>query len=109
MAGPRQQLRRQDAGRQGAAVGVVGEEIPAAEHQVREGRERHDVGDRGMAAVAAMAAGQLQPLGESAIGLGEAFVDEGHPGDQGGGHRPKAWQEDAELPLRQRDSRGRLR
>ena len=88
------------AGPLGGDVGVVGERIPRAEHEVVERGERHEVPDQRAAVVGALAEADRVHQGERADRLGEPALDELDAGDQRGGDGAQADGEHAEAARR---------
>jgi hypothetical protein len=88
-----QQVRRQDPRRTGGLICVLGKDVPAAEDQVRQVGQRHQVLDAHEPGVRAFAEAQLLQLGERAIGPGQTFTHEMDASDEGGGHRPQTRQQ----------------
>ena len=89
--------RLEHAGALGGDVGVVGERIPRAEHDVVERGERHEVADQRGAVVGALAEADGAHLGERADRCGLAALGEFDAGDQRGRHGAEADGEHAEL------------
>ena len=79
------------AGALGGDVGVVGERVPRAEHDVVELGDRHEVLDQRAAVVGALAEADRVHQGQRADRLGQAPLDQLDAGDEGGanaGARP---------------------
>src|SRR6185436_8181119 len=89
--------RVEHAGADGRLVGVVGEDVPAAERDVLEAGERDVVADRGGVAVGALANADVAELRERADRLADAAADREHAGDERGRDRAHARQQDPEL------------
>ena len=99
----REHLRRQHAGLRRRLVGVVRENVPAAENEVRELRQRHELLHRREARLRALAEPELLHLGHRAERPGEPLADQVHAGDQRRGHGAEARQQHGQLALRGRD------
>ena len=93
------------ARRAGRRVAVFLEDVPAAEHQVVEPRQGHEILDFGRLALGALAKANRAHLGERTDGLGEALADGDDAGDGGGADGTEADQEDAEFTLSRSDTR----
>ena len=97
------------AGALGGDVGVVGERVPRAEHDVVERGERHEVPDQRAAVVGALAEADRVHQGQRADRLGEAALDELDAGDQRRGDGAEADGEDAEAAVGWRNVGSRWR
>ena len=82
--------RLEDAGLLRRLVGVVGEDVPAAEDEVLEPGERHEVLDQRGAVVRPLAEADGPHLRQAADGLGEAAPDRLDAGDERRRHRAHA-------------------
>ena len=87
------------AGALGGDIGVVGERIPRAEHDVVEVGDRHEVLDQRAAIVGAPAEADRAHLRQRADRVGHAALDELDAGDERRGDRAEADGEDTESPL----------
>ena len=87
------------AGRAGRGVAVFFEDVPAAEHDVVELRERHELVDLRGAVVGALAETDRAHLRERSNGLRETLADGNDAGDGGGADRAEPDEEDAQLAL----------
>ena len=83
----------------GGDVGVVGERVPRAEHDVVELGDRREVLDHRAAVVGALAEADRVHQRERADRLGEAALHQLDAGDQGGGDRAEPDGQDAEAPV----------
>ncbi len=88
------------AGHAGRGVAVFLEDVPAAEHDVVEAGERHELVDLRRAVFGALAETNRAHLRQRADRLGQTLADGHHAGDGGGAHRPEANQENAQFALR---------
>ena len=95
------------AGALGGDVGIVGERVPRAEHDVVERGERHEVLDQRAAVVGALAEADGVHQGQRADRLGHAPLDQLDAGDEGGGDGAEADGEHAEAPVGRLHGRGR--
>ena len=95
------------AGAGGGDVGVVGEHVPRAPHDVLERGERHEVLDQRAAVLGALAEPDRAHLREAADRQAHAALDELDAGDEGGGDRAEADREHAEAARGGGDSWGR--
>ncbi len=93
----RQVLLRQHPGLGRRHERVVGEQIPAAEHDVVELRERNELTDERRARISPLAQPDRAHLGQRADRLGRAAPDRLDPGHEGGRDRAHAGGQDAEL------------
>ena len=84
------------AGADGGDVGVVGEHVPRAPHDVFERGERHEVLDQRAAVLGALAEADRAHLGQAADRQALAPLDQLDAGDQGGGDGAEADGEHAE-------------
>jgi hypothetical protein len=85
------------AGADRGLVGVVREDVPAAEHDIVERRQRDVVLDRRRVVVGALADPDVTELGQRADRLADPAADRLHAGDEGGRDRAHAGEQDAEL------------
>jgi hypothetical protein len=94
------------AGRPGRGVAVFLEDVPPAEHDVVEARQRCKLADLRRPALGALAEANRAHLGQRADRLGQALADGHHAGDGGGAHSPEAYEKQAQLALRGGDVYG---
>ena len=87
----------QDASVDGRVIGVLWKDIPAAEDQAVDVGQRHEVFDERRAFFGALAKADGAHLGQRANGLADAGFDGFDAGDNRGGHRAHAGNEDAEF------------
>ena len=99
--------RLEHAGALGGDVGVVGERVPGAEHDVVEAGERHEVADERRALVGALAEPDRRHLRERADRCGLPAPCELDAGDQRGGDGAEADGEHTEAAGGRLDGRGR--
>ena len=92
----------------GGDVGVVGERVPRAEHDVVELGDRGEVLDQRAAVVGALAEADRVHQGQRADRLGQAPLHQLDAGDEGGGDGAEADGEDAEAPVGRLHGRGRM-
>ena len=90
-------------------VGVVGERIPRAEHDVVERGERHEVVDQRLTVLGALAEADRAHLGERADRRADAAPHQLDAGDQGRGDGAEADREHAEASFGWGDRWGRGR
>ena len=90
----------EDAAADGGLVGVVGDRVPGAEHEVVEPRQGHEVLDQRHAAFGALAEADGAALGERPDGLGGAAPQVLDAGEERRRHGAEADDEHAELALR---------
>src|SRR5262249_39988915 len=83
--------------------GVVGEDVPAAERQVLQPGERHEVLDEREARVGALPEAQLLHLRDRPERPREAPSDQMHAGNQRGRHGPESGQENGQPSLARGD------
>ena len=83
------------AGYTGRGVAVFFEDVPAAEHDVVQARERQELVDLRRAAFGALAETNRAHLRERADRLGQTLADGHHAGNRGGADRPETYQEKA--------------
>ena len=98
-----EQRRLDDAGRSRRGVAVVLEDVPAAEHEIVERRQRHDVADLRRTALGPLAETDGAHLRQRADRLGEALANGEHAGDGRGADGAEADQQHAELAARRSD------
>ena len=98
--------RLEHAGANRRRVGVVGERVPRAEHEVVEGRERHRVTDERRAVVGALAEPDRAHLRERPDRLGHPPPRQLDACHQRARDRAEPDGEDAEAALGRRDGRG---
>ena len=94
-----EQRALEHAGRAGRGVAVFFENVPAAEHDVVELRERHELVDLRGAVLGALAEADRAHLRERSNGFREALADGDHAGDGGGADGAEADEENAQLAL----------
>jgi hypothetical protein len=87
----------------GRGVGVVRDRVPGAEHDVIQGRQRHEVADQGRAPLGPLAQTDGAHLGERADRTGRAAAHVLDARDERGRDGTEAHAEHAELPFRRRD------
>ena len=93
----------EDAGGFRGAVAVLGEDVPAAEHQVVEPGERHDLVDHGRTAFRPFAQTNVPHLGQRTDGLCESFADGDNAGNKGRADGTQTDQEHTEFAARGSD------
>ena len=98
-------LRAEDAGFGGGVVGVVGEDVPPAEHDIVQLCQRNKLLDLGDAIFGALAQPDGSHLRERADGGGLAPADQLHAGDKCGGDGTHAGRQHAQLALGGRNLR----
>ena len=103
-----QARRLDDTGVHGSVVGVVGEEVPAAEDEVFQAGQRHEILDQGAVVLGALAEANGPVLRQRADGPAHALLDQLDARDQGRAHGAEAGKQDAKLALRRRDCHLRL-
>ena len=91
----------------GGDVGVVGERVPGAEHDVVERGDRCEVLDHRAAIVGALAEADRVHQGQRSDRLGQAALHQLDAGDEGGGDGAEADGQDAEAPVGRAHGRGR--
>ncbi len=96
-------LLRQHPRLGGRLVGVVGEEVPAAEDDVVELGQRDELVDERRARVGPLAEANRPHLRERADGLRDPLPDRLDPSHEGGGDRAHPGGQDAELARRRAD------
>ena len=84
-------------------VGIVGVDVPPAEDDVVEPRDRHQLVDARAAVVGALAEAHGAHLGQAPHRLRQTLADGLHAGHERRGHRPHPGEKDAQLPLRGSD------
>src|SRR5579862_1994414 len=89
----------QNAGLAGGLVTIVVEEVPAAEDQIIQLRQGHEVLDAGRARLRAFAQANGAHLGKRADGARQLAANGFNPGNKSGCHGPHAWNQNAQLPL----------
>ena len=85
----------ENAGVQRGFEGIVGNWVPAAENEVRQLFERHEVPNKGGAALGAFAQANCAQLRKRADRLGFAAADEFDSGHERRAHGAHAWHQDA--------------
>ena len=95
-----EQRRLQNAGRFCRAVAVLREDVPAAEDEIVEGGQRHDLVDQGRTAFRPLSQTDMTHLGQRADGLGNSFANGDDAGDEGRADGPEADQKHAEFAAR---------
>ena len=96
-------LALEDAGLAGGRVGVVGEDVPGAEDEVVQLRQRDEVLQARHPVLGPLAEADRAHLGERADRLAEPLLDRLDAGDEGGRDRPQPHQQHPQLPLRRLD------
>jgi hypothetical protein len=91
-------LRLEHAGALRSLVRVLGEDVPAAEDDVVELRERDVLADRRRPFVGALADADMSELGERADRLADPFADRLDARDEGCGDRAHTRKQNAQLP-----------
>ena len=87
-----------DARRPRGGVAVVLEDIPAAEDEIVERRERHDVADLRRTVVGPFAETDRAHLRQRADGFGESFANSEDAGDERGADGAEPDEQDTEFP-----------
>ena len=86
----------EDAGRAGGLEDVGRDRVPAAEHQVVEPRQRHELANQRIALLLARAEPDVRHLAQRADRRMEALAGSDDTGDEGRRHGPHAGREDTE-------------
>ena len=102
-----EQRRLDDAGGARRGVAVVLEDVPAAEHQIVERRQRHDVVDLRRAVLGALAEAHRAHLRQRADRLGEPVANGEHAGNGRGADRAEADEQHTEFASGRSDVDGR--
>ena len=103
-----EQIFFQHAGVQRGFVGGVGKDVPGAEDEIVEIRERHEILDLGTTIVGAFAETDRAHLRQAADRLRQAFFNCFDAGDECRADRAEADQQHAELTFCRRDFRAFL-
>ena len=98
-----EQRRLEHAGRFRRAVAVLREDVPAAEDEIVERGQRHDLVDQRRTAFRPLAQTDVTHLGQRADGLGNSFANGDDAGNEGRADGPEADQEHAEFAARGSD------
>ena len=101
-----EQRRLEDAGRLRRRVAVVVEDVPAAEDEIVERRQRHDVADLGRPAFGPFAEADGAHLRQRADGFRQTFANSEHAGDGRRADGAEADEQDAELAACRSDLNG---
>ena len=102
-----EQRRLDDARGLCRGVAVVFEDVPAAEHQIVERRQRHHVADLRRPALGPFAEANRAHLRQRADGLGKSFANGEHAGDGRRADGAEADEQHAELAARRSNVDGR--
>ena len=98
-----EQRRLDDAGRPRGGVAVVFENVPAAEHEIVEAGERHDLADFRRAAFGALAETDGAHLRQRADRFGDSLANGEDAGDRRGADGAEADEQHAQLAARGSD------
>jgi hypothetical protein len=103
---PIEQRRLDDASGPRRGVAVLFEDVPAAEHQIVQRGERHDIADSRRAILGSLPEADGAHLGERADWFGKAVADGEDAGDCRGADRAETNQQDTEFAPRRSDVDG---
>ena len=92
-----EQRRIKNSGVYGGVIGVLGINIPAAEHEVLQGSERHEALDGWNAVFSALSQTDGAHLGQGSNRFGQPFFDRFDSRYECGAHRADSRQEDTEF------------